>query len=48
MYEDRKIENLSNEYIAQFIDTMHYEVIQVILKLFCRKLGAYYSLNFYI
>ena len=23
MYEDKKIENLDNEYISQFIDTMH-------------------------
>ena len=26
MYEDKKIENLNNEYIAQFIDAMHCQV----------------------
>ena len=26
MYEDKKIENLNNEHIAQFIDTMHFRV----------------------
>ena len=45
MYEDKKIENLNNEYIAQIIDAMQYQVfhyvIQVILKLFCLKPGAY-------
>ena len=45
MYEDKKIENWNNEYIAQFIDTKHCPVsplsLKVILKLFCLKPGAY-------
>ena len=40
MYENKKT-NRNNEYIVQFIDTMHRRVIQVILKLFCLKFGAY-------
>ena len=44
MYEDKKIENWNNEYIAQFIDTMHCRVSPLsytIVKLFCLKPGAY-------
>ena len=41
MYENKKTKNRNNEYIVQFIDTMHCRVIQVILKLFCLKFGAY-------
>ena len=29
MYEDKKIENWNNYYIAQFIDTMHCQVSPV-------------------
>ena len=43
MYEDKKIENWNNDYLAQF-KTMHFLVSilsQTILKVFCFKLGAY-------
>ena len=45
MYEDKKIENSNNEYIAKFIDTMHCRVSPLCYtsnrKIFCLTPDAY-------
>ena len=45
MYEDKKMENWNNKYIAQFITTMHYQVSPLSYtgstETICLKLSAY-------